>query len=154
MMAAMMTAHLRAMLYALGFTQNGPVMDSIVTSMLLAGLPRNTATHPGLKASPVEGTPDDDASVLRKVTAFTETMYGKTGPIVRKACNRALEDASRIEGFTRNHPRFCVVVALGTIVLLTPSFITLLGFAAEGPTAGRCFLSIRLCEAQPLTVMT
>lgn len=66
--------------------------------------------------------------------ALKETS--KLGPALKLAYDKTLETAYAIEGFVKEHPVFCTVIALGVLVILAPWVIEALGFGVLGPVEG------------------
>jgi hypothetical protein len=62
----------------------------------------------------------------------------KLGPALKTAYDKTLEVAEDIEGFIKEHPVFCTVIALGVLVIIAPWIIELLGFGELGPIEGTC----------------
>lgn len=60
----------------------------------------------------------------------------KVGPALKDAYDRACEAAMQIEGFVKEHPVFCTVIALGVLVTIAPWAIEALGFGELGPIEG------------------
>ena len=55
---------------------------------------------------------------------------------MKEAYDKACAAAAEIEGFARDHPVFCTVVALGVLVILAPYVLEALGFGALAPVEG------------------
>jgi ElaB/YqjD/DUF883 family membrane-anchored ribosome-binding protein len=60
----------------------------------------------------------------------------KLGPVLKEAYDKAWEAAEAVEGFVKEHPVFCTVVALGVLVIIAPWVIEALGFGELGPIEG------------------
>jgi hypothetical protein len=58
-------------------------------------------------------------------------------PALKEAYDKACQAADAVGGFVKEHPIFCTVIVLGILALLMPWVIEALGFAAEGPVAGK-----------------
>lgn len=58
-------------------------------------------------------------------------------PALAEVYHKACEVATDVGGFIEDHPVFCTVIVLGILVLLMPWVIEAIGFAAEGPVAGK-----------------
>lgn len=59
------------------------------------------------------------------------------GQAMREAFQKACDAAAAIEGFARVHSVFCIVIALGILVILAPVIIHVVGFGALGPAEGK-----------------
>lgn len=60
----------------------------------------------------------------------------KLGSVLKEAYDKAFEAAEGIEGFIREHPVFCTVIALGVLVIIAPWVIEALGFGELSPIEG------------------
>ncbi|KAF2669417.1 hypothetical protein BT63DRAFT_413851 [Microthyrium microscopicum] len=64
----------------------------------------------------------------------------QAGRVMNEAMNiaygTAVEKASEIEEFVKEHPLFCSLIALGIVVLLMPGLLTALGFDEMGIIEG------------------
>lgn len=60
----------------------------------------------------------------------------KLGPVLKDAYDKTCEVAKDIEGFVKEHPVFCTVIALGVLVVIAPWVIEALGFGELGPIEG------------------
>lgn len=67
---------------------------------------------------------------------------GKMGNAINDALQKVDEIAKTIYNFPRDHPVavevFCMVLAIGVLWFMLPWVLEVLGFAAEGPVAGKC----------------
>ena len=78
--------------------------------------------------------------VLTGLEAVLRAGKEKLGPAIKKAYEKAVEAAKVFKDFSAEHPIatavFCTVIAIGMLVVLAPSVLEILGFAAEGPLEG------------------
>jgi hypothetical protein len=58
------------------------------------------------------------------------------GPAFRAAYDKAIEAAGRINGFTKEHPVWTVVIVLCILAVMYPAAIKALGFGLEGVVEG------------------
>ncbi|KAF2196268.1 hypothetical protein GQ43DRAFT_459249 [Delitschia confertaspora ATCC 74209] len=56
----------------------------------------------------------------------------KMGPALKVAMDKAIEAMNEVEGFARDHPVMCTVIALGVLATLAPWALEALGFAELG----------------------
>jgi hypothetical protein len=136
-----MADHLKAFLSTFRFTAAEPVANYIVLRMLLASLPSGTTYAPVLKPSTTDETSDIESSALARVTEVVKSVHDQAGLSFRRAYNRALNAAAKIEGLAKDHPIYTTIIVLGVIAIQAPYIIALLGFAPEGVVSGRSFLS-------------
>jgi hypothetical protein len=52
--------------------------------------------------------------------------------------DKAYEVAAMLGEFIREHPIFCIAIALGILILLAPAVVHALRFSALGPVEGKC----------------
>lgn len=132
-----MAARLQAILNHLaGITPNVVIADSMLATILHVGLPGVTASAAELKTSLFGLTKESARVLLEKLAAIIHNVHDKTGPFYREAYRRALESAQAIKGFAKDHPVFCLVIALGVLYIMAPAVIQLLGFTSKGPALG------------------
>ncbi|KAF2737590.1 hypothetical protein EJ04DRAFT_461045 [Polyplosphaeria fusca] len=60
----------------------------------------------------------------------------KLKPVLKEALDKAWEAVNATEGFVKDHPIMCTVIALGVLVLVAPWALEALGFAELGPVEG------------------
>lgn len=60
----------------------------------------------------------------------------KLGGALKEAYDKACDVVQTIEGFAKDHPVLCTVIALGVLVLIAPLVLEALGFAELGPVEG------------------
>jgi hypothetical protein len=60
----------------------------------------------------------------------------KLSPVLREAYNKSCVAAMAVEGFVRDHPVFCTLIAIGVLVIIAPWMIEVLGFGELGPIEG------------------
>jgi hypothetical protein len=58
------------------------------------------------------------------------------GPAVKEAMDKAMAVLETVEGFVKEHPVMCTVIALGVLVILAPWAVEALGFGELGPIEG------------------
>lgn len=133
-----MAARLQAILSQLGGkTSHAVVADSILATMLAVGLSGIATTAADVKAGKFGVTKDSARLLLETLASVIHSVHDKAGPAFREAYTRALAGAEMIEGFAKEHPVFCLVVALGVLYILTPYAVQLLGFMPDGPALGK-----------------
>ncbi|KAJ8117319.1 hypothetical protein OPT61_g1440 [Boeremia exigua] len=129
-----MAARLQAIFYQIaGIHPNSAVIDSIVTSLLCAGLSARTAYNVDLKANGTELTPSIAKAVLDRIIDIIQTSKDCIGPQFREAHKKAAEGTQMIEGLIKAHPAlFTTIVALGVVAIMYPALIKALGFRLIG----------------------
>jgi hypothetical protein len=65
----------------------------------------------------------------------------KLGPALKEAYDKTLDIAQGIEGFIKEHPVFCTIIALGVLVIIAPWAIEALGFGELGPIEGTSIIA-------------
>ncbi len=82
--------------------------------------------------------------IAKKVLVALQKALQEGSPMreaMKDAYEKAIDAADGMAGFSREHPVLtgciCIAVALGILMVLAPVIIEALGFAAEGPVAGR-----------------
>ena len=73
----------------------------------------------------------------------------KMSPAIKKAYNKAVEEAKKMEEFSGEHQVmtgvFCTVVAIGILWLMWPAIIEALGFSELGPVEGEAVHILAPC---------
>lgn len=90
-------------------------------------------------------TEDLAASILARlrdlVAGSASAGPSLLGPALRDSLEKAEEAADGVFAFARDHPEavavFCTVLALGVLWAASPWVLGILGFAEEGPVAGK-----------------
>lgn len=117
-------------------TAVGSVVTVAITSTLFVGIPSKMVPDYGQKSSMIEWTQERAKLVLCKVETALKTSQDDLSPMIREAYNKAVQGAAMIQGFTKDHPKYSLVIALGIVAITAPLLINLLGFTKLGPTAG------------------
>ncbi|UPX16187.1 uncharacterized protein EKO05_0006601 [Ascochyta rabiei] len=132
-----MAARLRAILGQLTpFTTTASTAQSVLMSELLAGVHSSAIPKLGATNNLVEWTQDLAKDTLHQMTAVVQNPHDTFSPVFREAYKKALGGTQMIEGFTKDHPLFSLVVALGVLYIMAPWVLQLLGFTSKGPALG------------------
>lgn len=126
----MILAHLRALPL--------DVSASLVVAKLMnAGYSGASGRETKLKIDTLEM----DEALARKVVYRLATTIREpisvAGPPFRAAYDRAVGAAEKIEGFTREHPVWTIVIVLCILAIMYPTSIKALGFGMKGPIEGQ-----------------
>ena len=105
------------------------------------GSTKKTEAGQDTESTSVESTQTSAVSLLHHVAAVIQAPHDHLHPLVHEAYKKASSSAQAIEGFVKDHPVFCRVIALGMLYILAPTVIQLLGFTAKGPALGTYPLS-------------
>lgn len=83
--------------------------------------------------------------VLVRLQETIESSAIRFGPAVHDALDKAKEAADGVFTFARDHPVaitvFCTILAIGVLWAISPWILGILGFAEEGPIAGKRYYS-------------
>lgn len=132
-----MAARLQAILAHLaGVVPVGVSADSFVSSLLGAGYPGSTASETQLKVGTPGMTEALARSVVDKLATMIRVSANFASPAFRTAYDKAVEGAQKIEGFTKKHPVWSTVIALGILAIMCPPAIKALGFGSKGVAEG------------------
>ncbi|KAJ4337558.1 hypothetical protein N0V95_008296 [Ascochyta clinopodiicola] len=132
-----MAARLAAILgHLTHFTTTASIAQAILMSELLAGTQSKAAPYFGPTTNRVEWTQKFAKDILHQMAAVVQNSHDTFSPAFREVYQKALEGAQVIEGFTKDHPLFALIIALGVLCIMAPWVLQLLGFTARGPALG------------------
>jgi hypothetical protein len=116
---------------------------SFIAKLMNAGCSGATQGETKLQVNTPGMTEAFAGSLVEKLAAAIRVSGYAAGPTFRAANDKAVEAAGKIEGFTRKHPLWTTVIALGILAVMCPPAIKLLGFGLKGVAKGK--LSAQVC---------
>lgn len=118
-------------------TPHGVVADSILATLLSVGLLgiANPATY--LQAGTFGMTESSAKLLLEKLASIIHKVHDTADPAFQQPYKKPLASAETIIGFAKDHPVFCLVVALGVLPIIFPYGVQSLGFKHDGPALGK-----------------
>jgi hypothetical protein len=125
----MILAHLQAL------TLDVPA-NLIVANLMNARYSGAPARDTKLKIDKPEMNEALARNVVDKLAVTIQESVRVAGPAFRAAYDKAIEAAGRINGFTKEHPVWTVVIVLCILAVMYPAAIKALGFGLEGVVEG------------------
>lgn len=135
-----MASRLQAILgHLTGLTATATAAAAIQSIIMSASVEKPGRTDSDLLDDPATAKSEQTfvTTLLQRLYNVIKASQDVLDPALRKVYRRALEGAHAIEGFAKDNPVFCHVVALGVLYIMAPMVIHLLGFTAKGPAFGK-----------------